>query len=137
MQKLIAAGLTLMMAAPASAQVREAAAKAATAAAAQTTQQLSQAGNSNPYFLPSVLLMAGGGLVMLVGATHDTGASCTDTLSTFECHTTKSIGTVIAGAGIVGVGFYLFHKGASPSHASSPIVTVGSGVVAIRQRVSW
>lgn len=108
--------------------------RAARALAAQA--QRPAARGDNPYLIPGVVLIGTGGTVLLYGLVHDTGVSCDGTLFTVNCQTTKSKGTIIAGAAIAGVGAILLMKG-EQDRSPSPEVVFGAGGVMIRKRFRW
>ena len=100
----------------------------------QLTRQSSQ-DEDNPYFLPGIVLLAGGGLLLLYGAIHESGAECTSTVNSFNCRTTHSTGVIVAGAAVAGVGGYLLYKG--NQRRRSPQIVVGPHQVGIQQRIRW
>ena len=145
MNRLIATVLVVGIASPAFADIRESAARQVALAGrhgaggslAQARPNAQEKSDGNPYFVPSVLLMGAGGLVTLVGMTHDTGVACSGIgTAGFSCGTTKSKATIFAGAGMLGVGAYLFHKGKA-QQKSLPEIIAGPAVVGVRQRLSW
>jgi hypothetical protein len=95
-------------------------------------QSQSKGLTENRYFVPGITLLAVGGGVLLYGATHETGVTCTSTLTTVGCETTKSAGTMIAGAAIAATGGILLMKG-----RTSPELVPQVGGIGIRQRISW
>lgn len=132
-RRLIATLLgTLLVTSPAMAgDLSEGIARAARNAAA--AQGRPAARGENRYLVPGLTLLAVGGGVLLFGAMHETGVTCTSTLLTASCDTTKSAGTMIAGAAIAGVGGILLMKGQN----SPELVVSHVGGISIRQRISW
>lgn len=104
----------------------------ALASADQARPNAPSQSDDNPYFLPAVILMAGGGAVTLYGLTHDTGVACTSGTSSFSCGVTKSKVTIFAGLGMVGVGAFLFYKG-----KNHPNVVFGPRMIGVRQQFIW
>lgn len=94
--------------------------------------------DDNPYFVPAMVLMAGGGLVALYGMTRDTGVACSGTTSatSFSCGVTKSKATIFTGVGLVGVGAFLYYRGKAKQN-SSPQIVVGPHGVGVRQSLTW
>lgn len=108
--------------------------RAAKALAAQP--QRPAARGDNPYLIPGVVLIGAGGTVLLYGLVHDTGVSCDATLLSVNCETTKSKGTIIAGAAIAGVGAILLMRG-ERDRSRSPELVFRPGGVMVRERLRW
>jgi hypothetical protein len=134
MRRTIIILLLLGIPSSAFADLRESIAREA-AAAAQARPNAPQQDDDNPYLIPAIVLMGAGGVVTLIGLTHETGAKCTSTVTTFSCGTTKSKATIFTGLGMVGVGAFVFQKG--KSKARSPEILVGPHAVGVRKQLTW
>jgi hypothetical protein len=74
-------------------------------------QQSTAARGANPYMIPGLALIGGGGVVAVLGMLSTTSASCTVSTSTVACDTGNNKGLLFGGLGIAGVGVWLLMKG--------------------------
>lgn len=143
MNRFVVCALVLALATPAAADIRESATRESTwaagrlAAAEQARPNAAGQSGDNPYFIPSLALIAVGSVVTLYGMTHETGVACNsnNTATSVSCGVTKSKATIFAGLGMVGIGTFLFVKGKKRSN--SPELLIGVGTVGARQRLTW
>jgi hypothetical protein len=110
------------------------------AAAQAATQENAGAPRYNPprenrYLIPSMSLMAGGGLLMVFGTIFSHSASCKETATTFSCSVGPNKALLTIGGAMAGGGALLFLKGERDSR--SPQIVTGAGRFGVMQRVSW
>lgn len=90
--------------------------------------------DKDPYRLPGLIMLIGGGLLALAGAADTTGVRCESDAVSFGCSTTRNKGLIFTGIGIAGVGSYFLLRG---QRERSPSVQFGPDGFAVRHRLSF
>lgn len=91
----------------------------------------------NPYMVPGLVLISGGGVLTLYAFLSPSGVECSDTSTrnTFsvECGTKANKGLLFTGLGAAGVGVLLLMKGEKHRNASPSIVAVPGGAAVLHR----
>jgi len=137
MYKALAVVLILTLSGvPAIAGERPPAGPIAAAAAREIARQAREAPRGeNPYMLPGLGLIGGGGTLMVLGMVYASGVECSETAYSFNCGTTHNKGLIATGAIVAGIGAFLIFKG--ESRRDSLEIAPKAGGFAVRHRIRF
>lgn len=96
-------------------------------------QQRPAARGDNPYMIPGLALIGGGGVLAILGMLSTSSVTCTSTdtrnTSTVACDSGNNKGMLFGGLGIAGVGVFLLMKGEKERKDIDVAITPHGGFV--------